>query len=245
MSSILHQLLRWWLNRKKQPLHFQPRTSPIDHVPWQQLLEKFVDTTGHVDYIALQQDRTLLDTYCQTLCEGPPAEGREEKLSYWINAYNAFTLAAVLQFNPKRSIREADQIWKLGTTVFDRTFFSVSGQPCSLNSIEHQVLRTMQEPRIHFAINCASASCPVLRPEAYLPDRLEEQLEAQTLQFLQDNTKNNMDQGLWRLSPIFSWFADDFGGKKGVQQFIQARTKQSKPKRLVYNRYNWALNKKA
>lgn len=244
LMQIKHAFIRWWLKQKKRPTTFSTRTTPVDHSAWHELLQQYVDDQGHVDYDGFQHARTSLDKYCQHLSEGPPAGNRDEILAYWINAYNAFTIQAVLRFAPNNSLREADQLWKLGTTVFDRKFFQIGKKGCSLNIIEHQVLRLMDEPRIHFAINCASGSCPALRPEAYNPKVLTDQLEAQTKHFLSDAKKNELQNDKWALSPLFLWYADDFGGVDGVRTFLEKQTKLAAPQRLDYKDYDWTLNKK-
>ncbi len=245
MRRVGNRLLRWWLNRKKKPVHFPPRREPLDVSPWQQLLQRYVGDNGVVDYKGLARDEDQLDHFLDKVSQGPPAKDDPAQLAYWINAYNAFTIKAVLTFRPNHSIREADQLWKLGQTVFDRPFFSIAGKPCSLNTIEHQVLRIMQEPRIHFAINCASGSCPVLRPEAYEAHKLEGQLQEQAKRFLLDPNKNKIGDDQWALSPIFDWFADDFGGPEGVQSFIQGTTGKKGASEVRFLPYDWSLNKKS
>lgn len=245
MRRLGNRLLRWWLNRKKKPVYFPSRREPLDVSPWQELLQQHVGADGGVDYAGFSRDKELLDSFLNEVSQGPPAKDDQAQLVYWINAYNAFTIKAVLIFGPHHSIREADRLWKMGQTVFDRPFFSIAGKPCSLNTIEHQVLRLMQEPRIHFAINCASGSCPVLRPEAYETHKLDGQLQEQAERFLLDPTKNKLEDDQWALSPIFDWFADDFGGPEGVQSFIQRTTSKKRASDVHYLPYDWSLNKKS
>lgn len=243
MSACINRIIRWWFKPSTQTRSFASRRTPVNHSVWNNLLQSHVDTSGQVNYAAIQADATDLLQYCQHLSEGPPSDNAQAVLAYWINAYNAFALLAVMQFNCRHSIREADP-WIPGRTVFDRRFFTIAGQRCSLNIIEHQVLRTLDEPRIHFAINCASQSCPILRNEAFTPDKLQEQLTQQTMHFLQDERKNKFQQKGWKISPIFSWFAADFGGSKGVASFIQQYRPNSENKTIQYTRYNWRLNDK-
>lgn len=243
MSSFMDRIIRWWFKPSSQTRPFAARHTPVNHSTWNTFLQTHVDADGQVNYAAIQADPTELIEYCKHLSEGPPNDNADAILAYWINAYNAFALLAVIHFDCRNSIREADP-WIPSRTVFDRRFFTIAGQRCSLNTIEHQVLRTLNEPRIHFAINCASQSCPILHNEAFAPNKLQEQLTQQTMCFLQDERKNKFQQEDWKISPIFSWFAADFGGTKGVASFIERYRTAAGKKNIQYTRYNWRLNNK-
>jgi len=150
----------------------------IDHRSWDALLKRYVNQRGNVDYQAWKQsaaDQRALDAYLAHLSSANPnaqALGAA-KLAFWINAYNAVTIKGILREYPTSSIR--NHTAKLfGYNIWDDLLLTVGGKPYSLNHMEHEVLRKMGEPRIHFAIVCASISCPRLLNEAYTASRLEQ-----------------------------------------------------------------------
>ena len=149
------------------------------HSRWNQQLKKYVDDQGQVDYSNWLTEKKELDAYILTLEKMPPLEGatKAAKLAYWINAYNALTVQLILENYPTKSIKELSKPW-------DTDCIEVRGEAYTLGEIEHEILRKMNEARIHFAINCASASCPKLLNEAYSEKQLEAQLTAVTEAFL-------------------------------------------------------------
>ena len=124
---------------------------------------------------------------------------KNDSLAYFINAYNAVTIKLILDHYPLKSIRKLVTPWR-----FKR--FKLNGKKISLNHIEHQILRKMKEPRIHFAINCASASCPKLRNRAFYAHSMEQQLEEVTTGFINDPKRNQLNQQEMVISRIFQWF---------------------------------------
>lgn len=221
----------------------------LDHNVWTLLLSQHVKSNGLVDYGVFKQDESKLDNYLTYLSGNAPNPTwkEAEQLAYWINAYNAFTVKLVLDHFPIASIKEIGGDVPMINSPWDIKFFKLGGVDFDLNTIEHEILRKLfDEPRIHFAINCASISCPVLRNEAYTAEQLEKQLQDQTLKFLFDASKNNLDTSPVQLSPIFSWFESDFTkeGKlvKYVNQFL---TKPLPVKsQIKYKDYDWGLNQK-
>jgi Protein of unknown function, DUF547 len=139
-------------------------------------------------------------------------------MAFLINAYNGFTVELILQNYPTKSIKDIggtfDDRWK-------RKFFKLLGQDSYLNKIEHEMLRkpgAFDEPRVHFAVNCASIGCPALRDEAFTADKIDKQLEEQTTRFLSDRSRNRYDikSGKLEVSMIFKWFKEDWeSGYKG------------------------------
>nr|PJZ91846.1 hypothetical protein CH379_16400 [Leptospira ellisii] len=204
-----------------------------------------------VDYSSWKKNRTGLDLYLRTLSELTPTEFERftdsEKLAFWINAYNAFTVRLILDREPVRSIRDIERFgggpWKL-------EFFSVFGVTRNLDWIEHEILRKeFSEPRIHFAINCASLSCPPLSKEAYKAARLEAQLTRAAERFLSDPARNRYDSSrkILYLSKIFHWFRSDF-----VREFPDLRTFYNVHSGLApvpsaaeihFLNYDWGLNR--
>ena len=217
------------------------QTSPdTDHSLWDELLQRNVDEQGWVNYPGFVADSTKLDAYLTELRTHPPTPNstRNQQLAYYINAYNAYTVYLILQHYPVKSIKDIKAPWK-------QPIAELGSETLSLNDIEHKVLRKMDEPRIHFAINCASVSCPKLLNRAFLAETLDDQLAEVTRDFLMSD-KNMIRQDSLELSSIFKWFGKDFtvNGKKDILGFIQPYTDVSiDPKaRIVYLEYDWNLN---
>lgn len=231
----------------------------VSHQAWDELLRRYVDADGFVDYAGWKQsaeDVRRLDEYLAALSRADEARNATsaERLAFWINAYNAVTVRGILREYPTTSIQNhVARVW--GYNFWRDLKLVVGDRRCSLGEIEHSILRLMNEPRIHFAIVCASRGCPRLLNEAYSADRLEEQLSRNTLAFFADSTKCSVDatQNELHLSPILDWFAADFGASTlAVLQRIapwlpepaQAVAK-SKDVRVSYLDYDWNLNDQA
>lgn len=232
----------------------------VDHQLFTQVLQDHV-ADGLVDYAALDDD-VRLDQYLGQLSQTDPTKlpTVDERLTLWINAYNAYTLKLVADAYPIESIHDlgtGGRIlgWLLNRSPWDIRFAEVGGEEYTLNEIEHEILRVeFDEPRIHFAIVCAAISCPPLRAEAYVPERLNEQLDAQTRQFVADRRSNRFDHGRQRaeVSPIFSWFEEDFGDDDSEVLLFLAEVASPKtgeairqaPEKwsLDYTHYDWSLN---
>ncbi len=219
------------------------------HDIWDDLLKRHVKTGGAVDYRSFKKDHSLLKKYLNILSENPPPEsaGKDERLAYWINAYNAFTVDLILDHYPVESINDIGGWFQIPfvNSVFDKKFFKIGNEEMSLNNIENGILRKeFNEPRIHFAINCASVSCPALRPEAYEAGRLDGQLEEQTARFINDPSKNRIAREGVEISKIFSWFGGDFKKNGSVIDFINEYTavEIDRNATIDYMDYNWDLN---
>ena len=200
-----------------------------EHRPWTALLGRHVrlvdgGKASRVDYAGIQRDRAALQAYLDALARVRRGEfdawSRLQRMAFLVNAYNARTVEKVLTRYPDLdSIRDFGTIF--GNPFKDR-FFRLFGEPASLDVIEQDLLRrpgAYDEPRVHFALNCASIGCPMLREEAYTGARLAAQLEEQTRRFLSDRTRNRYDPGSGRLeiSRLFDWYAEDFTrGYRGV-----------------------------
>lgn len=167
---------------------------------------------------------------------------REQKLAFYLNAYNILAIDMVIRNWPVTSLRSLGNWMK---PVWTHPAGIVAGKLYTLRELEHGVLRKMGEPRIHFAINCASLSCPDLRAEPYEASRIYEQLEEQTRHFLSQENKGFRlsEAGLW-LSPLFEWFAADFEGVGGVQAFVLKRHPEWSTYFPVegFLDYNWNVN---
>ncbi|XLS28705.1 DUF547 domain-containing protein [Flavobacteriaceae bacterium M23B6Z8] len=209
------------------------------HSTWNSLLQKNVSEDGFVNYQGFKKDRKPFNEYLQLLEDNVPdsSTSREEKLAYWINAYNAFTVKLILDNYPVNSIKDIKNPW-------DIRFFKLGNKWYNLNEIEHQILRKMNEPRIHFAIVCASVSCPKLQNEAFIAEDLEIQLNDATRTFLNDPTKNKIDGQKAVLSLIFRWFSKDFKKQGSIIDFIEpyVETPVNDQTKISYLKYDWGLN---
>ena len=210
-----------------------------NHQLWNKVLENHVSNNGQVDYKALKQNPKPLITYLNNLVQNQPKKGWsvEEEMAYWINAYNAYTIKLILDNYPLNSIRDIKQPWDIMFVPFEQKLIS-------LNAIEHDILRKKGDPRIHFAIVCASVSCPNLSNKAFTGVELDAQLDAATTAFLNDNSKNVFENGKAKLSKIFKWFSKDFNNSGGVIEFIKEYRdiELLKKSDISYLDYNWDLN---
>lgn len=231
-----------------------PNTSPTppDHSLWTELLQKHVSDVGEVDYQGFRRDSVKLNRYLQTLSSTAPDKKKwsgSEQLAYWINVYNAFTVKIVADHYPVESIKEIGGRVNIPfvSTVWDIKFIDIGGKEIDLNTVEHGIIRKeFEEPRIHFAVNCASYSCPILRNEAYTAEKLEEQLQQQTVHFI-NNPRFNIIQGpdKAQISRLFQWYSGDFkvNGMTVVDYLNQYSAVKLKPDADISDmEYDWSLN---
>lgn len=233
-------------------LHAQALNGP-DHQLFTQVLQNHVKD-GAVDYRALKADARF-PRYLATLQQTDPAAltDRRERLAFWLNAYNAFTLQYVIARYPLASLMNK-LAYATGGGAFKTKFIIINGVRYSLNDIEHEIIRPMGDARIHFALVCGARSCPPLRPEAYTATQLDEQLEEQGRLFLGQADKNrfDFDRREVQLSKIFDWFKDDFSKESGnvlafISRFLpaeQAAQLQAHAAGFTvkYLEYDWRLN---
>ena len=240
----------------------------FDHSSWNTLLQTHVksldngNSTG-VDYRALQAERPLLQAYLKTLSSVEEqvfnSWAKPDQLAFLINAYNAWTVELILTRYPElESIKDVGSFLQ---SPWKKKFIPLLGQARSLDDIEHGLIRESgkyNDPRIHFAVNCASVGCPALRPEAYRGDILEQQLEDAERLFLSDGSRNRVVDGVFEVSSIFKWYGDDFRkgwlGVESLEQYLLSHSKKmgleidmseetggSKLK-IKYLKYDWKLN---
>ncbi|HMV44002.1 MAG TPA: DUF547 domain-containing protein [Leptospiraceae bacterium] len=218
------------------------------HKIYDSILKKYV-SVGRVDYKAINKEPSL-KIYLDSLSSVSEVEynsfTKEQKLSFLINAYNAFTIQLILDHYPIKSIRK---IGILPLAPWKKEFFKLLGEKRSLGWIEHEKLRKdFEEPRIHFAIVCASIGCPILINEAYIPEKLESQLKLVQTQFLNDSSKNRYDTqfNILYISPIFDWFKEDFTKKSSLIAYLQPffKDKIATNAKIEYTEYDWNLNEK-
>jgi hypothetical protein len=272
----------WWYSNRPEPrlIRFSPPTASADasalsYDPYAAVLANYVDDRGLVDYRGLKANSGYLDAFAALLSQVKPDEydswNEKQKITFWINAYNALTLEAIVRnypidsslvrsmLYPKNSIRQIPGVW-------DQLRFVVAGREMTLNDIEHGTLRAkFNEPRIHVALVCAAMSCPPLRREPYTGEQLDQQLEDQARTFLRSprGLRIERSEGKVYLSSIFRWFggdfiktygtSDKFGGKsdseRAVLNFVSHYVNESDRGFLLrgnykikYLDYNWSLN---
>lgn len=218
-----------------------------------------------VDYAALVQRKAALDGYISSLGAIEialiEAASRHEQLTFWINAYNACMLSLVAEHYPiekagglftsiKNSIagRPANSVWQI-EDVFTVAHCRIAGAERSQDEIEHSIIRPMGEPRIHFAVNCAARSCPVLWPDAYEVATLDDQLDRAVRKLVSTPEHFFVGPGVVRMNKVLDWFKDDFGGEQGLRTFFapylgtaDAEVLASSDTRIEFFEYDWTLN---
>lgn len=202
------------------------------------LLRKYVSTDGRVNYKAIKSREAELDQYLDWLEKQKPSEmSRDGALAFWINAYNAFTIKLITVNYPLSSITDLD-----GGNPWDVKRIKLDGRTLSLNQIENEIIRPQfNEARIHFAVNCAAKSCPPLMNKAWTAEKIEEDLERQTRQFINNNNFNVISSNSVKISKIFEWYASDFDGIVSfLNRYTNTRIKDNAS--IEYLEYDWALN---
>ncbi|MGO2510511.1 DUF547 domain-containing protein [Marinomonas polaris] len=241
----------------------------FDHKKWDTLLNQHVQPlnggqASQVDYQGFADDKTQLESYLADLSKVSNAEfdawSKDEQLAFLINAYNAWTVALILTKWPDLdSIKDLSSFF---SSPWSKSFIPLLGETHSLDDIEHTLIRgsdRYQDPRIHFAVNCASIGCPALRNEAFTGKRLDSQLDEQTRFFLEDRSRNRIDNGQLALSSIFKWYREDFEkgwqGYSSLEQFLvdhaadlslspeEVQKLKDKDMTIRFLDYDWSLNK--
>jgi hypothetical protein len=227
----------------------------FDHAPFDQLLKAHVDDQGRVDYRAVAKDmrfQAYMDSLKTAVVEDMTRNGQ---LAFWINAYNAVTIDKVIKWKPKKSVRETiiPGVWT-STKFFTSREHIVAGKKMSQDDIEHEILRKqLKDPRIHFAIVCASSSCPKLQRFAFSAENIQAQLEAETRKYINSDRGTHIDyaENTLYLSKIFDWFASDFKNKSGsvlgyVKHYLdeEALSFLERNPKISYIHYDWTLNAK-
>ena len=210
----------------------------VDHAIWDDLLKKHVKSNGMVDYKGFKNDREKLNKYLEMLSSQEPTKdwSVQEQLAYYINLYNAYTVDLILKNYPVKSIKDIKGAWT-------NDFVKVGDKTISLGGIENSILRKMNEPRIHFAINCASMSCPKLMNEAYTAAHINEQLDKAATEFI-NSDKNDISKNSAKLSSIFDWYKKDFTENGTVIDYVNqfSNTKINSGVSITYKDYDWNLN---
>ena len=228
----------------------------FDHSKFDQALKKYVDDKGLVDYNSIAEDSGFSE-YVQSLQTARVEEfSRDGQLAFWINGYNAVTIDKVIKKKPKKSVRETfiPGVWT-ATKFFTSREHIVAGKRLSQDDIEHEILRKQfKDPRIHFAIICASMGCPPLPRLAYTEGNVQTRLEEETRKYLNSPRGTRIDraENTLHVSKLFDWFATDFIQKSGstlafMQPYLheEVRIFLERDPVISYLEYNWALNAQA
>jgi len=223
------------------PQQFVPPTisEKFDHSPFNVLLQNNVTNEGVVTYEAFRKNSKALRTYIVSLGELMPDESwsKNDRLAYWMNAYNAMTVDLILRNLPVESIKDINKPW-------DQRLWKLGDKWYNLDEIEHQILRQLDDPRIHFGINCASYSCPPLLNKAFTAETVDAQLDFLAKRFINDSTRNTITADRIEISKIFNWFSKDFKQNGSVIDFLNQYSdiKISARAKVRYKEYNWELN---
>ena len=230
-------------------LFFTTSALGFDHGRWDALLKKNVVVLegGKASQFRYGEvDRKGLQSYLKTLSGVSEKEFKgwspEEQMAFLINAYNAFTIEKILTRYP--DIRSIWDFGKVFGNPFKDEFFTLLGRKMSLDAIEHGTLRkSYREPRVHYALNCASVGCPMLREEAYVASRLERQLEEQAVRFLSDRSRNRWHGGRLEVSKIFDWYKEDFEPRQAYfARYAKLLGTPGGEVPLTFLDYDWSLN---
>ncbi len=222
----------------------------VDHHLYAELLKEHVQD-GFVDYQGFKNDEAKLDLYLKVLAAVDPKRlSYNEQFAFYINAYNAWTIKLILGAYPGvKSIKDLGSFFK---SPWEKKIARLDGKVMSLDNIEHRILRPrFKDPRIHFAVNCASKSCPPLMGEPYRGDVLDQQLTKMTGAFINDPGVNRLEGNTLNVSRIFKWYAEDFNDD--IMGFFVKHTKGETLEMLKKNQpeievdyldYDWSLNGK-
>lgn len=235
--GVIMQGTAWSMNR-------------VDNSIYAELLKRYVKN-GVVDYAGFKKDQEKLDEYLKLLEQTDTKKlSLDEQLAFYINAYNAWTIKLVLSGYPGiHSIKDLGSFW---SSPWKKEIVHVDGKVLSLDDIEHGIIRPkFKDPRIHFAVNCASKSCPPLSSEPYEGKIINQQLDAAAGAFINDLQRNRLEGNTLYTSKIFDWYGEDFKG--GIVNFflkyaegdlkrgLEANKNQTK---IRYLDYDWSLNGK-
>ncbi len=221
----------------------EPASNAPSHQLWNELLNAHVSESGNVNYKAFINDKEKFEQYLSIIKNSHPNKQwpKDEQMAYWINAYNAFTVKLILDNWPVKNIKNIGG----AKSPWDIEFIKIKDKTYTLNAIEHKILRKdFNDPRIHFAVNCASISCPKLLNEAYTAEKLDQQLTARAKDFINRTSKNSIQQDKIIISKIFKWYKEDFTQNGTLIDYINqySNIQINKNAKIEYKEYNWSLN---
>ena len=265
--AVLATLLLWGLGQanaapksklwERWTAHDPSATQQIDHRAWDQFLRTYVRPNGSgLNLVAYSEvtaeDRRTLEAYLSALAVTPISRfNRAEQVAYWINLYNALTVKVILDHYPVESIRKisiSPGLFSIGP--WDRKLIRIEGEELTLNDIEHRILRPIwQDPRIHYAVNCASISCPNLIPTAFTGANADELMTAGAREYINSPRGVTVRNGRLYVSSIYDWFDDDFGGTDArviahLREYALPAldAKLARISRISGDDYDWDLN---
>ena len=233
--------------------HGYAPAADFDNSIFDQVLKTYVNDQGRVDYNGIAgylPFKAYMESLKTAQTDSMSLDGQ---LAFWINAYNAVTIDKVINWKPKKSVRETfvPGVWT-GTKFFTTREHTVAGKSLSQDDIEHEILRKQfKDPRIHFAIICASSSCPQLPRFAYTDENVQVKLAEETRKYINSDRGTQIDsaKNTLYLSKLFDWFAGDFESKSGsVQNFLKPYLEEktltfwAKGPKIKFFHYDWALN---
>ena len=213
--------------------------SKPDHKIWDELLTKYVTASGKVNYKGIKSEKAKLEAYLKEL-ESLPIQSdwsRGEKMAYWINAYNAFTVKLIVDNYPVSSITKLH-----GGNAWDVKWIMLGEKTYSLNNIENDILRPRyKDARIHFAVNCAAKSCPSLLNQAWTASNLESNFNKATRAFVNNSQFNKISAKSISVSKIFEWYKEDF---ENLIDFLNqySTTEINNNAKVEFMEYDWSLN---
>lgn len=210
-----------------------------DYTAWDNFLKKYVSSAGDVDYAAIKNNKDELNKIVAVFEKNHPDKSwsKNEQLTFWINAYNLFTIKLIIDNYPLKSIQNLD-----GGKPWDVKRIRIGSKKYSLNNIENDIIRPeFKDARIHFAVNCAAKSCPPLLNAAYKASILDSQLDSQTKKFVNNSKFQTITRASMTLSKIFDWYGVDFGNKVDFLNRY-SKTKISKNAKILFKEYDWSLN---
>ncbi|WP_372683576.1 DUF547 domain-containing protein [Desulfosarcina sp.] len=220
----------------------------VDHTLFASLLSSHVKD-GVVDYQGFKADEAILDQYLDALAAVEPSPlSADDQFAFYVNAYNAWTIKLILSRYP--DIRSIKDLGSLFSSPWKKTIARIDGDLLTLDQIEHDILRKrFKDPRVHFAVNCASKSCPPLQGEPFEASHLNDQLNQAAKAFINTPRFNRLDGNTLWVSKIFDWFPEDFDGDV-IGYFIEfadvpMREQLEKNKgriKVKYLDYDWSLN---
>jgi hypothetical protein len=229
----------------------------VDHSRWNSFLEEYVRYSNALDMNVLPygevspEDRRLLESYISELEETAVSElSRPSQKAYWINLYNAKTVQLILEHYPVDSIRDIKLGGLFSRGPWNEEIMEIEGEQLSLNDVEHRILRPIwEDPRIHYAVNCASIGCPDLPPRAYTAAETDRMLDEGARRYINSDRGVAFSDGTLYLSSIYDWFQEDFGGSlEGVFSHLRRYADEETMQELerysgsVEYRYDWSLN---
>lgn len=238
-------------------VHNPSSEASLDHSLWGDLLERYLVTgSDGINRFAYEkaasEGTVLLDDYVSLLAALPISDySRSEQMAYWINLYNALTVKVILDHYPVESIRDIDiSPGFFSDGPWGKKLLTIEQEAVSLDDIEHKILRPVwQDPRIHYALNCASIGCPNLQPTPFEAGMLDRQLDDAAIEFVNHRRAVDIDGGSMTTSSIYHWFQEDFGGNdQGVIAHLKAYAEPGLAMELdgfdrIDDRdYDWRLN---